>query len=388
MNTEKKLYGLTALFDTPDEIIKAAEKVSGSGYEKFDVHTPYPVHGMDDAMKLKPSKLGIITLLFGLAGAGTALLFMYWALTLDYPMVIGGKPYFALPAFIPVTFEVTVLLATLSTVIGMLTFFFRFPENDHPLHDSEYMKHVSKDKYGIAIFAEGPKFNESAVKDLFQSLGGKNIQVVYYPVKEIYPVFQPKFILFLALVAIITSGGTYFTLNKLMFMDPFNWMMNQQREIPQSRSHFFEDGFSMRVPVQGTVARGFMPYPYKDEPVPGEVLSNPTFPARENIELGQNKYLTFCSPCHGDYGDGDSRLRGQFPNPPTFHSNRSREMSDGMLYHIITVGQNVMPGYASQVTREERWAIVNYIRVLQRAKNATDADVEMIKKESASNVGN
>src|SRR5690606_21817888 len=112
MNKEKKLYGIAATFKTPDEIINAAKKVTKAGYEKFDVNTPYPLHGMDSAMKIKPSKLGFVTLVMGLAGASIALLFMYWSMSVDYPLVIGGKPFFALPAFIPVTFEVTVLLAT------------------------------------------------------------------------------------------------------------------------------------------------------------------------------------------------------------------------------------------------------------------------------------
>ena len=74
-------------------------------------------------------------------------------------------------------------------------------------------------------------------------------------------------------------------------------------------------------------------------------------------------------------------MQGQFPNPPTFHSERARKFEDGMIYHIITVGQNVMPSYASQVNREERWAIVNYVRALQRAKNATDSDLKFVKAE-------
>ena len=102
---EKKLFGVTALFNTPDEIIKAAKGVRESGYVKYDVFTPYPIHGMDDAMKLKPSKLGYLTLGFGLTGTFIALFSMWFTMAMDYPMIIGGKPFFALPAFIPVTFE-------------------------------------------------------------------------------------------------------------------------------------------------------------------------------------------------------------------------------------------------------------------------------------------
>jgi mono/diheme cytochrome c family protein len=166
-----------------------------------------------------------------------------------------------------------------------------------------------------------------------------------------------------------------------MYIQPFDWMDDQAKIIPQTGSEFFADGRGMRLPVEGTVARGFIPYPFMGETNPKEVLSNPYFPTKENLELGQRKFLTYCSPCHGNFGDGDSRLAGQFPNPPTLHSERARNFADGMIYHIITNGQNVMPSYASQVTREQRWAIVNYIRALQRAKNASDSDLKFVKAE-------
>lgn len=388
MSNDKNLYCIAATFNTPDEIINAAKKVSGAGYTHFDVNTPYPVHGMDAAMKLKSSKLGFVTLVMGLAGASIALLFMYWSLSIDYPLVIGGKPYFALPAFIPVTFEMTVLLATVSTVLAMIMLFFQLPNNKHPLHDTKYMKSVSNDKYGILIETNDDKFDEKEVENFLKNLKPLNIEYIYYPPEETYPIFQPKFLLLLAGIALVVSGGTYFSLNKLMFMTPFNWMMDQDKLIPQKGSDLFEDGFGMRKPVAGTVARGFIPYPYKGQDNPKEVLANPFLPTKENIALGKAKYDIYCSPCHGYFADGDSRLRGQFPNPPTLHSQRASDFSDGMFYHIITNGQNIMPSYESQITRDERWAIVNYIRVLQRAKNASDADLTEMNKEAGSNVAN
>lgn len=169
---EKKLFGVAAIFTTPDDIINAASSTVKKGYTKYDVYTPYPVHGMDNAMKLKPSKLGYLTLGFGLTGTFIALFFMWWMMAMDYPMIIGGKPFFALPAFIPVTFEVTVLLATLATVIGMLTFFFYFPNNSHPVHDTSFMKKVSSDKYGVCIECADPKFELEGVKEFLTSVGG------------------------------------------------------------------------------------------------------------------------------------------------------------------------------------------------------------------------
>lgn len=381
-----KLFGLTALFNTPDELVQAATKVNELGYKNYDVHTPYPLHGMDAVMKLKPSKLGYVTLSFGLSGAAFALFFMYWAMSIDYPMIIGGKPFFALPALIPITFEVTVLFATLATVIGMLAFYFKFPLNSHPLHDTPYMKAVSSDKYGICIEADDVLFDFEKVNLLFKELHAQNIAEVYVPAVESINIFEPKFLTLLALIALLTSGATYVTLNKLIYITPFDWMMNQNRVNAQSKSLFYADGFGMRKPVEGTVARNYIPYEYQGLAAPVVPLSNPLTPTNEVLNLGKKRFLTFCSPCHGNLGDGDSRLRGQFPNPPSLHSEKVRGWLDGTIYHVMVNGQNVMPSYTSQLSRDECWAVIHYIRVLQKAKNASPSEIIEAKKEILSNV--
>ena len=377
--TDKKLYSLTAIFDKPDDIIHAAEKVSGSGYTKYDVNTPYPVHGLDGAMKLPPSKLGYAALALGLSGTLAGVLMIYFMSVLDYPIVIGGKPFFALPAFIPIMFEITVLAAAVGTVVTMLFFFFKFPNNNHPLHDTEYMKQVSLDKYGVSIQANDPKFNEEEIKTMFTGLGAASVSPVYWNLDEVNhenKVLDPKFLGLLALTAIIVSGTVYVSLNKLMFMTPFNWMMEQERANPQETSTFFSDGFGMRPPVEGTIARGDLPYQFTDKPeMAAELLTNPLVASTENLELGKTKYNIYCSPCHGYFGEGDSRMNGQFPNPPSLHSQKLRDWTDGSIYHVIQVGQNVMPSYSSQMSNNEKWATILYIRALQRSLNAKESDL-------------
>ncbi len=376
---DKILYGYTGIFDTPDEIINAAEKVSDAGYKKYDINTPYPVHGMDGAMKLPPSKLGYAALVFGLTGTFAALAIMYFMSVLDYPIVIGGKPFFAFPAFVPIMFEVTVLSASIATVVTMIAFFFKFPNISHPLHGTNYMKKVSSDKYGVCLQSEDEKFTEDGAKELLASLNAKDITPIYFPdeVHEKQTVFEPKFISLLLFVAIITSGGTYFALNKLMFMLPFNWMMYQEKTVPQESSTIFADGFGMRPPVEGTISRGNMPYQFKDQPeLAAMLLKNPLVPDEQTLATGKEKYDIYCSPCHGYFGEGDSRLRGQYPNPPSLHSEKSRTSSDGSIYHVISAGQNIMPSYSTQLTRQERWATVLYVRALQRSFNAKESDLE------------
>lgn len=377
--TDKHLFSITALFDTPDEIIHAAHETSRAGYTRYDVNTPYPVHGMDRAMKLKPTRLGVFSLAFGILGALSAVLFMSWASLVDYPLVIGGKPFWSWPAFVPVAFEVTVLLVAVLTVVTMIVLYFKFPNNSHPLHDTPYMKRVSSDKFGISIQADDPNFNEREVTAFLKKLGGKEIAPVYFDADELLSnrrLFEPKFLALLATTAIVVSGGTYVIFNQIMFIEPFSWMSTQPKLKPQRPSELFKDGIGMQRPVTGTVARGFIPYAFAGKPdLAGKNLVNPLPMTMEVIERGKSKYLTYCSPCHGNFGAGDSRLRGQFPNPPTLHSDKVRTWPDGNLYHVMTDGQNVMPSYAAQISRDDRWAIVNYIRVMQRAHSAKESDL-------------
>lgn len=375
-----KLYSIAALFDTPNSIMDAAAKVQDAGYEKYDVNTPYPVHGMDDQMKLSSSKMGYYTITIGLTFMSLMLYFMYWVYNIDYPQVIGGKPLLPLPAFVPILFEATVLTGAVLTVAIMIIFYFKFPNNSHPLHDSDYMKAVSSDKFGICIEATDPKFDINAVKDFLKSIGATQIDEIYFDEEEVNhknKVLEPKFVIGLIVIAGFTSLSVYLHMNKLLYLPPFDWMLVQHKVTAQDHSDFFENGISSRQPVEGTVARGFMPYLYVDD-IEGasENLQNPYPATAENLELGKRKYLTYCSPCHGDLAKGDSRLKGQFPNGPTLHSDKIVDWTDGRLYHVITEGQNVMPGYKKTVTRKERWSIVNYVRTLQRALDAKVEDMQ------------
>lgn len=393
MNNEK-LYALTALFDTPDGIMKAADKIS-SLYSRFDVNTPYPVHGMDDAMKLTPSRIGYFTISIGLACMSLMLYFIFWTNNVDYPQIIGGKPYFAFPTYVPIMFEITILTGAVLSVAMMISVLFRFPNNAHPLHDSGYMKAVSSDKYGIYIEAKDANFDYSKVESLYKELGAIEITPVYYDEEELNwtpQTWDPKFVIGTLGIAAFTSFSVYMHMNKVLFLPPFNWMMEQPRADYGEESEFFADTYSMRVAPAGTIARGFMPYTYDNPDSAAKYLSNPTVPTEENLKLGQRKFTTYCSPCHGNLAEGASRLRGQMPPGPDLRAEMYQNFEDGRFYHTITKGKGIMSGYEAQITREERWAIVNYIRTLQKAygvpapKEETEAVAEnMDNNTEASN---
>ncbi|GAB5466318.1 MAG: hypothetical protein Kapaf2KO_17540 [Candidatus Kapaibacteriales bacterium] len=375
-----KLHAIVATFKTPDQIMKAAETVSDAGYKNYDVHTPYPVHGMDDAMKLRPSKIGYFTIAVGFTFMSLFLFFIYWINTIDYPQVIGGKPFFFLPAYVPVLFEITILTGAVLSVAMMIVVLFKFPNNAHPLHDTNYMKQISSDTFGIAIEARDEKYNETEIVKMFESLGAATIEKIYLDPEEVNyrpPLFDKKFVGGLAVLAIFTSFSVYMHMNKLLYLPPFDWMMEQPRYDAQEPSDFFANGAAMVDPVSGTVPRGYMPYKYKGDPAGSSALTNPFIADSANLAQGKIKYDIYCSMCHGYNADGQMRLTDAYiGNPPSLHSNKVKEWSDGEIYHVITDGQNIMQSYAGQIDPEDRWAIVNYIRALQRAFDAKESDLQ------------
>ncbi len=377
----KLLYGLTAIFDSPEKLVHAADAVVKEGYKEYDAYSPYPIHGLDTAMKLKRSMIGVVTLVVGLTGGTLLVLFAWWTNSIDYPLFIGGKPLFSWPSYVPLTFEMTVLFGAVSTVTALLVVWLGLPRNSHPLQDTEFMKKVSDDKFGLAIEAKDPKFDERQTKALLEKLGAEKVELAYYETRELTlkeTVLDPKFIGSIVVVAVAVSGATYFGFNKMILMRPWSSLNEQAKVLPETRSAFYPDGFAMRPPVRGTVARGQMPYRYaSDIPVAEKYMQNPILPTKHVMLVGHRYFYIYCSPCHGYLAEGDSRLQGQFPIPPSLHIDSLVTAPDGLYYEVITNGyQGVMPSYARQIPRDERWAIVWYIRALQRAQHPEVADVK------------
>lgn len=169
---------LLAEFDTPGECLHAAEKLRDAGYRHFDTHSPFPIHGMDAAMGLPDSKLGLIVFPVGLMGTTLAFLMMWWMNGVDYPIVIGGKPPFSLPSMVPIMFELTVLLSAFGTVLGMLHLN-RLPRHHHPVFNSARFASFSNDKFFVSVEATDPKWNVERTRKLLESCKPANVEVLY-----------------------------------------------------------------------------------------------------------------------------------------------------------------------------------------------------------------
>jgi Protein of unknown function (DUF3341) len=172
-------YGLLGEFDTPKELMAAARQVREAGYHRIDAYAPFPVEGLSQALGLgrKHDLVPLITLIGGLGGGLSGFFFQLWASASSYPMNIGGRPLNSWPAFIPVTFELTVLGASTFAVFGMLALN-KLPQPHHPLFNVARFKHASNDKFFLCIEAHDPKFHLAETARFLQSVNAQHVTEV------------------------------------------------------------------------------------------------------------------------------------------------------------------------------------------------------------------
>ena len=175
--SDRRLFGYLIEFDKVDELLAAARQVRDAGYTKWDVHTPFVIHGLDAAMGVRPTKLPFLVFAGGLTGTAVGIGLQWFTNAFDYPFLISGKPTFSLPANIPVAFETTILLAALSALVGMLAFN-RLPQLFHPLHPSRRFKRATDDRFFISVEAADPLFDRERTRALLVSLGGSEVEEV------------------------------------------------------------------------------------------------------------------------------------------------------------------------------------------------------------------
>lgn len=177
MDKTEALYGMVAEFDSPGALLHAAEATRNAGYKRVDACSPFPIHGIDKALKIPGSKVPWLVLGGAFTGGIGALALQWWTSAIDYPIKIAGKPYLSLPAFVPVIFELTVLLSAFAAVFGMLALN-GLPRLYHPAFNHSRFHKVTDDGFFLIIESEDPMFSRSTTRDFMAGLGGTHIEEV------------------------------------------------------------------------------------------------------------------------------------------------------------------------------------------------------------------
>ena len=174
-STNPAPWGLLAQYEDPAAVYKACEKVRDAGYSKWDACTPFPVHGLEKAMGLKPSPLPWVVLLVGISGSAFMLWFQSWTSGSAYPFIVGGKPLFSLPAFVPVWYELTVLSSCLGAFFGNWVIN-DLPRPHHPAFGSKAFERVTDDKFFIMVESSDPRFKLEETRALLSGTGATLVE--------------------------------------------------------------------------------------------------------------------------------------------------------------------------------------------------------------------
>jgi mono/diheme cytochrome c family protein len=375
-----------AWFEREADILAAARAVRRRGWHILDTYTPYAVHGLDRGCGLRASRLPYVCLAFALLGATAKLWFQIWTSAGDWPVNVGGKPFASVPAFVPVTFEITVLFAGLGTVLAFL-----LRSRLRPGAPTGLMpERVTDDRFAIVVDQRDADFDVREADRWFRSLhavetaehvpsDGADIERSSAAVstsaatsdtqRRGHPVLNGA----LLVVAVLIVAAVY-GLRARPDQRAIEVLPGMYYTVPADGydpTTVFADGMTLREPPPGTIRHGQQTLAYAatdaDALRAGDELVNP-FAATDldALRRGATAYVTFCAPCHGGGGEGDgiAAQRGA-PKPPSLLADRARAMRDGQLFHIMTYGQNLMASYAAQVPADDRWRIVLHVRALQ-----------------------
>ena len=407
------LYGILAEYDTPGELIAAARKVRDAGYKDFDCFSPFPVHGIDDAMGIKRTLLPVFVFGGGFTGACLGILLQWWTNAYNWPWNVAGKPVWSIPANVPIAFETTILLSVFTSFFGMWIMN-KLPQVWHPYFRIERFGRVSDDAFLLGITATDERFDLEASTKLLKDAGALEVETCYLeadPARKTMPKWITALIVSstaFALIPFAIAAKARNSHSSEPHIHIFPDMDFQPKFKADTASDLFPDGRANRGQIAGTVARGGL---HADDlfyqgiengqwtqGFPRQLISAESPPSEIEtlLQRGEARYNIYCAPCHGYDGHGEgavhkraSALGGGWVQPRNLVEAPDEKgtggvavkMPNGQLFNTISNGFQNMMGYAAQIPHADRWAIVLYVRAMQRAANAALDDVPQNERD-------
>lgn len=417
------LKGMLVEFPNSDALLEGCRKVRDAGYRKWDAHSPYPIHGIEKAMGVPTTRIPYLIIACGITGMLTGLGLTWWTnasnpkdflvlsqyglgFLLGYDFLISGKPMWSLAANIPVIFELTILFSAFGAVFGMLGIN-GLPNLYHWLFRSARFSRATNDRFFIHLDATDPKFREAEAIRLCDSLGGSAIEKIEDTDE---PIRLPRMLVIAMTIATCVAtippalaARSWFAKSEAPRIHIVQDMDNQERYKQQQASVIFLDGRADRPMINGVVARG-----------DGKILGGNThwyegrianqwaaeFPPMRGdgspfvinddlIARGQRRFNIYCAPCHGETGYGDGMVhrhvtrlieRGgtgtsAWVQPKSLHDPVVAATPIGNVFNTITNGIRTMPAYGGQINEADRWAIIAYVKTLERSQNIKLSDL-------------
>lgn len=384
---------LITTFEREEDLLAAVRQFRRRGQRILDAYTPYPVHGLDEAMGLPPSRLTWACAALGALGAGFMFWFQEWTSAVDWPVNVGGKPLDSLPAFMPVVFESMVLAAGVGTVLVFFAISKLLPGRKPVLVAPK----ITDNRFAVVLEETDAAFDLNALSDIFRrhraidveervlTPGGSLAGVAASSteaeddehadcgfVGSIRKRFGLANILLasalLGVIAAILAVGSSGRERNWEFLPNMVW--SPAYDAYAANPHL-PGGSTFQTPVPGTVSREVAPLHYEateaGAALAGKELQNPYKPDDPAVlDRGALVFQNYCVACHGPGGQGDGPVaqRG-YPPPLSLVTGNSRTMPDGELFHVITYGRRSMPPHGALLDAEDRWKAILHIRGLQ-----------------------
>ncbi len=409
--TAGELYGYLAEYDTPGELVEAARKIKDAGFTEFDCYSPFPVHGIDPAMGIKRTILPLIVFGGGFSGAVGGMLLQWYCNAHAWTWNISGKPTWSIPANIPIAYECGILLSVFASFFGMWALN-KLPQVWHPLFRSDRFTRVTDDGFFLGVEAKDRRFDAEKTKAILHDAGAIAIDPVHFdpdPAKKV----MPKWIMALivastafALIPFAIAAKARNSHSSEPHYHIFPDMDFQPKFKADTANDSFADGRSNRAEISGTVARGWLeedpsfyygltaetggqwidgfPATYPNVPAITPALRGTPFAIDTKLlARGQNRFNIYCTPCHGYDGRGMGMIPTRVQQGGGSWQARNLvdragtvvQQPNGQLFNTITNGfPPGMMGYGAQIPAADRWAIVAYVRALERSQIASADD--------------